>query len=338
MSSAARRRARDPSSAPADWLTRLLARISGPTGPFAGDHALTRSNVFILPSRHGLLCALVLLAMLVASVNYSLAMGFALTFLIASIGLVAMLHTFRNLSALTLRPGRSEAAFAGELAEASVVVHNPSRLERFAVSFDAPGMSRGELVDIPCGAEQRVRIALQTERRGWLQLPRMSISSTFPLGLWRAWSYWQPAQSILVYPCPETPAVPLPESVAPAGSGVGRTGAQEDLAALQPYRPGDNPRRIAWKAVARTGARNLLVKQFEGGERGELLFAWHDLPARLDTEARLARLTRWVLSAEASNTPYALNLGARTFGPDIGPAHRARCLEALATWLPGGEQ
>lgn len=319
------------------WIDQTLARLMGRTGPLAGDHALKRNNIFILPSRPGLLCALVLLAMLIASINYSLALGFALTFLISSIALVAMLHTFRNLSALTLRPGRGEPVFAGELTEASVMVLNPSRLERFALAFDAPGMARTELVDIPSRAEQQVRIALVTERRGWYQVPRLTISSTFPLGLWRAWSYWQPAQRVLVYPRPESPPVPLPESSAAAGTGIGRRGAQEDLAAINVYRPGDNPRRIAWKAVARTGARTLLVKQFEGGERGELLLAWRDLPAQLDTEARLARLTRWVLSAEASNTPYALSLGAQTFGPDFGPAHRARCLEALATWAPAGE-
>ncbi len=324
-----------PRARPA-WIDETLARLMGRTGPLAGDHTLTRSNIFILPSRPGLLCTVVLLAMLIASINYALALGFALTFLITGIALVALLHTFRNLSTLTLRPGRGEPVFAGELTEASVMVLNPSRLERFAVAFDAPGMARTELIDIPCRAEQRVRIALETERRGWLQVPRLTISSTFPLGLWRAWSYWQPAQRVLVYPRPETPPLPLPESTAAAGGGIGRSGAQEDLAAIHAYRPGDNPRRIAWKAVARTDARTLLVKQFEGGERGELLLSWHDLPAQLDTEARLARLTRWVLSAEASNTPYALSLGSRTFGPDLGPTHRARCLEALATWdTPG---
>ncbi len=318
------------------WSDEFLARMMGRTGPVAGDHALTRSNVFILPSRPGLLCAVVLLAMLIASINYSLALGFALTFLITGVALVAMLHTFRNLSTLSLRPGRGEPVFAGELTEASVTVLNPSRLERFAVAFDAPGMARTELIDIPCRAEQRVRIALETERRGWLQVPRLTISSTFPLGLWRAWSYWQPAQRVLVYPRPESPPAPLPESPAAAGTGIGRRGAQEDLASIHAYRPGDNPRHIAWKAVARTGSRTLLVKQFEGGERGELLLSWRDLPAQLDSEARLARLTRWVLSAEASGTPYALSLGAQTFGPDLGLAHRARCLEALATWAPPG--
>ncbi len=337
MSRSASRRARGSTRARTAWIDQTLTRLMGRTGPLAGDHPLTRSNVFILPSRPGLLCALVLLAMLIASINYALSLGFALTFLVTGITLVAMLHTFRNLSTLTLRPGRGEPVFAGELTEATVMVLNPSRLERFAVAIDAPGMARTELIDVPSRAEQQVRIALATERRGWFQVPRLTISSTFPLGMWRAWSYWQPAQRVLVYPRPESPPVPLPESRSAAGSGIGRSGAQEDLAAIHAYRPGDNPRRIAWKAVARTGGRTLLVKQFEGGERGELLLAWRDLPAKLDTEARLARLTRWVLSAEASNTPYALNLGAQTFGPDLGPTHRARCLEALATWTAPGE-
>lgn len=312
------------------WIDEVVARFTGRAGPLAGDHVLTRRNIFILPSRPGVLYAGALFALLVASLNYALSLGYALTFLLASLSLVGMLHTFRNLSKLILQPGRADPVFAGEVAEANVVVQNASRLARFAVGFDAPGMVRQEQVDVPAGAGLAVRLALPTEQRGWLHVPRLTISTTFPLGIWRAWCYWHPAQRILVYPRPERGVVPLPASLFAMGAGTGQGGAKEDIASIRAYAPGDPPRHIAWKAVARTGGRTLLVKQFDGGERGELLLAWDQLPAQLDTEARLARLTRWVLTAEATRTPYALHLPGTALGPELGPAHRARCLEALA--------
>ena len=65
---------------------------------------LTQRNVYVLPSRAGMLYAAILLAMLIASINYALSLGFMLTFLLGAIAVVAMLHTFRNLVALVLRP------------------------------------------------------------------------------------------------------------------------------------------------------------------------------------------------------------------------------------------
>ena len=41
----------------------------------------------------------------------------SLTFLLASLGLVGMMHTFRNLSALVLRPARAESVFTGDFAD-----------------------------------------------------------------------------------------------------------------------------------------------------------------------------------------------------------------------------
>ena len=67
----------------------------------------------------------VLLLLLIASINYSLSLGFLLTFLLASMGGMSMLHTFRNLARLTIMPGRAEPVFAGEVAQFHLVMHNP---------------------------------------------------------------------------------------------------------------------------------------------------------------------------------------------------------------------
>jgi uncharacterized protein (DUF58 family) len=68
-----------------------------------------------------------------------------------------------------------------------------------------------------------------------------------------------------------------------------------------------------------------------------MLLDWRSLPAAMDVEARLSRLTRWVLQAEQAGQRFGLMLPGLEIEPDAGPAHRARCLEALATWsLPAG--
>ena len=313
------------------WVDRIAARLGGARGPRTGDLKLAQRNVYILPSRPGMLYATVLAAMLVASINYTLALGFMLTFLLGAVGVVAMFHTFRNLAGLVLRPGRAEPVFAGQPAEFSVLLINPARLERYAIRVHAPGMAQPEVVDVAANSEQLVHVAIPALRRGWMTLPRVKLWTQFPLGLLQAWAYWHPAMRVLVYPTPETPAAPLPELTSIAGEGQGSGRGEDDVAAVRPYRAGDSPRRIAWRAMARTASDELLSKEFEGGERGELWLDWNLLPSYMDAEARVSRLTRWVLDAEASGARWALKLPGQFHELDGGAMHRARCLEALAT-------
>jgi uncharacterized protein (DUF58 family) len=310
---------------------RIIAKIVGERSPVPGDRTLTRRNVYILPTRAGVLYGIALLTMLLASINYALSLGFMLTFLLAAIALVSMLHTFRNLSSLVLRPGRCDPVFAGEPAEFSLLAINPGQPQRLALLFEVPGSARRESVDLGIGDSRPVRLAVQTTARGWLQVPRLTVETEYPLGLWRAWSWWQPAMSVLVYPAPEAPGTPLPASSGGDGSGGGVSTSDEDLAGIRPYRFGDSPRRIAWRSMAGSASDALLAKQFEGSARRELRLSWHALPPTLDTETRIARLARWVLDACQMEARWSLELPGALIDTDGGPGHRDRCLEALAT-------
>src|SRR5258706_16381309 len=88
-----------------DWIFRA-------TVPGVPPVTLAQRRIFILPTRQGYAFAVTLLVLLVASINYALSLGFVLTFSLASMAGVAMLHTWRNLAHLKLRPGRCDAVFA----------------------------------------------------------------------------------------------------------------------------------------------------------------------------------------------------------------------------------
>ncbi|HEY0876899.1 MAG TPA: DUF58 domain-containing protein [Zeimonas sp.] len=301
-------------------------------GAQPGEFRIGRRNVAIGPSAAGLLFGAALLAMLVAALNYQLTLGYALTFLIAGVALVGLLHTVRNVAMLTLRGARTEPVFAGQHAEFTLIARNATRFERFALALHAPGMARPEHFDVPAGAEQFVSVALPTERRGWMPMPRFTLATTFPIGIWRARVRWQPMQRVLVFPAPETPAAPLPARSASQGEGERNGSGQGDLVALRPYTDGDPPQRIAWKAVARSASLDLVTLQLGEAEFGETTLDWDTLPAPMDDETRLSRLTRWTIDADAAGVRFALHLPGLRIDADCGPAHRLRCLEALATW------
>lgn len=306
-----------------DWLFRW--QKSDGSGPVV----LTQRRIFILPSRAGLLFATALAVMLLGAINYTLALGHALVFLLAGLGMAGMVHTFRNLAGLCIAPGRPEAVFAGETAHFPLHLVNDRPTPRLGLEFQA---GDGALVACDVAADGRREIALPVPaaRRGWLELPRVRLSTRYPLGLFVAWSYPRPALRCLVYPRPGE--FPLPPALPAAASGERQGDAgQEDFAGFRPHQPADSPRHVAWKAVARDPAGGpLLVKQFAGGAASELWLDRDLLPAGIDPESGLSILTGWVLAAEAAGLAYGLRLVDSELAPASGEGHRRRCLEALA--------
>jgi uncharacterized protein (DUF58 family) len=294
--------------------------------PEQGVIFLGQRRVYVLPTRHGMTFSLAVVLMLFGSINYALSLGFALTFLLAGLGLVSILHTFRNLAHLYVSAGRVDAVFAGETARFGLVLESRTDFDRFAIDLGAGGP--GVTCDVPARRTVYVPVEVKTGKRGWLQLPRVTIETRYPLGLTRAWSYVQPDLRVLVYPAPDAALLPAHEPVPDAGEAHSLGAGMDDFVGLRPYQASDSPKHIAWKAAARGSP--LLTKTFSGRASPELLFDWAALPGTMGTEARLSRLTRWVLLADKEDARYGLRLPGVEIGPAQGRAHKERCLRELA--------
>jgi len=303
--------------------------------PEQGVIFLSQRRVYVLPTRHGLTFSLALVLMLFGAINYSLSLGYALTFLLAGLGIVSLLHTFRNLAHLYVSAGRVDNVFAGELARFVLTLESRGDLDRFAIDLSA--RAPAVTCNIPARQTISVAVPVKTARRGWLQLPRVTIETRYPLGLARAWSYVQPDMRALVYPRPDEAPLPVDAPIADAGEAQTAGAGLDDFAGLRPYQASDSPRHVAWKAVARGGP--VLTKTFSGHASLELWFDWSMLPPDMDVEARLSRLTRWVLLAHELDARYGLKLPGVELALAQGEAHQQRCLQALALFgtpeLPG---
>ncbi len=304
---------------------RIFNRMSSEAGPVVLD----RRRIFILPTRHGLMFSLALLAMLTGSINYSLSLGYALTFLLGSMALVSILHAFRNLLHLRVRAGKAAPVFAGQAAVFVVHLDNPGALGRQVVGL-SHAKQPPEFADIPAGLSAALHLTVPDTRRGRLKATRFSLFTRFPLGLFHAWSNLHLDMECIVYPHPDNSNAPLPLAAQVAGQGGAGYGlGHEDFAGLRPYHPGDSLRHVAWKAAAR--GQGLLTKQFSGQARPELWLDWETLPG-MGIEERLSRLTRWVLEADAAGLHYGLRLPDRILELGLGKDHQRRCLEALALY------
>ncbi|GAB3538980.1 DUF58 domain-containing protein [Noviherbaspirillum agri] len=303
----------------------------------AGEVYLHQRRVYIMPTHPGLLFCVMLAALFIGSVNYNLSLGFAFTFLIAACALVDMILTFRNLAHLYLSAGRAAPVFAGEDAQFELHLINRSRHDRYAIWLDFVADDRPELahaVDVAAHANTSTVLSTPTHERGWLPAPRVRLQTRFPLGLLRAWSYWQPDAKTLVYPRPEDDAPPLPIAGVEQSDGQGLAG-QDDFAGIRGYQAGDSLKRLAWRQIARIDAESggtLVTKHFEGGSATEIAIDFSRLPYQMDTEAKLSRMTRWVMEAEARGIAYAFRLGDVILPAAFGSAHREACLRALALY------
>lgn len=290
---------------------------------------LDQRRIYILPTKSGLLFAGVLVVMLLTAVNYNLALGHALVFLLVGLGLVSMVHSFRNLVDLRLTPGRAEAVFAGEPALFPMHLENARSEARRALDIAFAG-GPPVRIDLAAGDLVSPAVPFPTSRRGRLEPGRLTLWSTYPLGLFRAWSYPYPALTCLVYPRPIDHPLPVPAEARSSGVRHGASG-DEDFAGLRLRQPYDSPRHIAWKSVARDyDHRPLLVKQFAGGATEEIVLDWEQADFAGNLEDRLSILAGWVVAAERRHLRYALRLPGRSIPPAHGPAHYAACLEALA--------
>lgn len=315
-------------------LSKSLFRLRGAE---SGEVFLHQRRVFIVPTHPGLLFCLMLVAMFLGSVNYNLSLGFGFTFLIAGCALIDMHLTFRNLAHLHLKAGRAAPVFTGEEAQFELHLINRRKHDRYAIWLDFVNDDRPELAqaaDVPANATCCVLLSTPALKRGWLEAPRVRLQTRFPLGLLRAWSYWQPDVKALVYPRPEDDAPPLPFAGVEMGDGQGVAG-QDDFAGIRGYQAGDSLKRLAWRHIARVDVEaggSLVTKHFEGGSATEIAIDFNALPAGMDTELKLSRMTRWVMEAEARGLAYAFHLGGVNLPANHGPAHRAECLRALALY------
>ena len=304
------------------WQARL---------PLSDTMTLTQRNVYILPTRPGLMLAATLLVLLVGSINYQLNLGYLLTFLLAGCAVVSMHVCHATLRGLTLSLLPPAPQFAGASAPLTVTLGNTRKTVRYGIGLavlDAAPGDRWSWTDVPAQGSCSVQVAFRPERRGLHPVPPLTAETRFPIGTFRVWTVWRPAAQVLVYPSPELQPPPLPPGEPRAGgAAVLRAQNSGEFEGVRAYRRGDPLKLVVWKKAAKTD--ELVSRDTMQAQRMELWldYAQCGVAAR---EARLSRLTAWVLQAERLGLDYGLRLPGQEIAAGGGEAHKRRCLEALA--------
>jgi len=305
-----------------------LADLQGDTSSVATSAGVTLDprRIYIMPTREGMYFVAIIFFMIVAGINYQNSLVFAVAFLLASLFMVAMLHTYRNLAGLTISGRRGRPAFVGEDAEFPIAVESAATHPREALQI---GFADDLMVDVDLIADSCVKTHtfLRAVYRGWLTPGPLLVRSRFPVGVFRAWSRVGLEVASIVYPSPRF-AGEISLSVGHGEDGqLMRSDRLDDFHSLRAYAEGDSLAHVAWKSYARTG--ELMVKEFAGHVDRQVWLDW-EFFSGLDVEARLARLCYWVLALSASGDEYGLRLPGLEIEPASGDRHRERVLKELA--------
>lgn len=289
---------------------------------------LDQRRIFIFPSRAGFFFGLCLLLMLTTAINYQNNMSYALTFLLATLFIIATLHTYANLSGLTIRALRAQSAFPGQQAQFDIQVSRRKRRAHFALHLQWPDSTEAliNLVD-----EDQVEVQLHTALgpRGWYSPGRLLLESTYPLGLLRCWTWIDLDLYALVYPQPLVSAeLPGLASDRPDGAAVPISGS-DDFYGFRDYRRGDSLRQVHWKGLAK--GQGLQSKQYAAYADRSVWLDW-EMFTGLAAEQRLSHLCYWALEFERQNEEYGLRIPEVLIPPGNGEKHLKDVLKALALY------
>tara|TARA_R110001592_G_scaffold171117_4_gene409253 strand:+ start:19207 stop:20250 length:1044 start_codon:yes stop_codon:yes gene_type:complete len=294
--------------------------------PPSNSISLGNSNLFIFPTKVGFNFFLLILLCWLVATNYENNVVFAITCLLTALFLVGILHSFINMSGLSITFVHATPVFTGETLSVEVMLSQKHARYRNGLRFSFDG---GEITTASIQGKEnvRVRLSVLAPKRGHYNPGRLKVESVYPLGLLRVWTKIDLNINCLVYP---RPIFGSHEHLNTSGRGEGalqHDEGSEDFVGLKHYQPGDSLKRIAWKQYARE--QGLYAKHYADYQDERIWLDWDALPG-LDRESRLSVLTGKLRKIAVTNQHYGLRLPAIEIAPDSGETHKLRLLTELA--------
>jgi uncharacterized protein (DUF58 family) len=298
--------------------------------------ALRRKDISICPTQHGVLFLGILIAMLLGSINYNNNGGFILVFLLGTMAVISLFHSYGNLLGIKPVPLQVQPVFTGQ------TIIFPIKLSK----TNHQGNARGQPTDQALGqalflgfkdtepilfSGDILHLKKESAKRGYLTPGDLVLTSVYPFGLFRLKAVIPLDIKGLVYPAPESASFPLARAgTQEDGKEKSQDSGPDDFQGLAPYIPGNPMGRISWKTFSQ--GQGLFIKDFTA-EIGRDILLDLALLRQGGLEKKLSMLCQGILEAEKKNLRYGLKLGQSfSTGPGRGTAHLHRCLKALALY------
>jgi uncharacterized protein (DUF58 family) len=327
------------------------------------QHHLNHHNIFILPAKFGLLFLALCVLLFLLGTNYQNNLMLLLCYFLLAIFLVNLLASYINFARIHLQIGKCPEVFVGDN------LHVPLWLNaNNDGAFPANGLLHFKFQAIKHKSRKKtktqehhpttlvdanaftnpINLSQKCLERGKLTLPRVSIESFYPLGLYRCWTHLAFTHQITVFPKPLPCEIQLhvneQSSIKQSGEIANEQSGHDDFSHLKAYQLGEPLNHVAWKQLAK--GRGMVSKQFStiGNHIGWLKLSdkyrnktLPNLTIELETalDKELGELCYQVIELSRTQRTFGLDLGAQCIAPNSGSGHRLACLHALA-YFPNG--
>ncbi|MDP5031241.1 DUF58 domain-containing protein [Paraglaciecola sp.] len=312
-----------------NWLDKRI--------PAANEFSLNHRNIFIFPSKFGLLYLALCSLLFLLGTNYQNNLMLLLCYFLLAVFLVTLLTSYSNFAQLKVKLGRMPEVFAHDEIHLSLWCNADSAnsiTQHGIVNVGIMGQKMSQWFDADT-IDNPLILTYQSQRRGWHTLPRITFSTYYPLGLYKCWTHLAFSRKILVYPKPVSCGVSLQHVSSASNIAHDQHSAHhavqnnDDFSHLKIYQQGEPLHHVAWKQLAK--GRGMYSKQFDGLEHVDM---WLLMPtcSSSEVEEQLGKLCHQVQELSRQGHKFGLDLHYLQLSPDTGESHRTACLKALALY------
>ncbi len=321
------------------WLSQRI--------PAANEHSLDHTNIFIFPSRFGVLFLLLCALLFLLGTNYQNNLMLLLCYFLLALFLVNLLASYINFARIQVQQGKSNQVFVGDNLPLPLWLDTNTQ-QKVAIngilyfSFAQGKVAQRPVTKIDANHfSNPITVSFKCEQRGELKLPRITIASYYPLGLFKCWTHLAFNNEIIIYPKPipcQLSLLTLEQDERENGKNANTLSAgHDDFSHLKAYQAGEPLHHVAWKQLAK--GRGMVSKHFASHKQkiGWLKLSSSSITTPQQLEQEISQLTYQVIELARQQTPFGLDLGSNCIAPNTGQQHREACLKALALY-PLGEQ
>ena len=286
--------------------------------------------VRIRPTAEGWWFLLLIVGVLMASLNTGNNLLYLLLAMLLSLLVLQNVFAEWHFRGISLERKLPVEAFALEDSMGAIVVVNHRRaLAAFSLVVEEEECRASAAVSsVPPGQRVEVPVAYQFESRGLTALRRITVSSSFPFGLFRRLRTLSVESEMLVYPQRRMGSVlARPVEVGDETPDLTRQGGSEEFLGLRPYEVGDSLRRIHWPSTAKQGTP--FIVELSQAQSEAVLVQLH---SEGDIESHLARACGQAVGHFQRGHAVGLRAPGIELRPQRGASHRRRLLSSLALY------
>lgn len=252
-----------------------------------------------------------------------------LSYLLASLFITTMMHSFYNLSGITLSADKGAAGYAKQNIGFAIKLSLDNDRSDLNLSFDGQQVLH---LDEALQGEHTVYVSCHYQKRGLYTPGRLKMSSEYSLGLFITWTKIDFDHQCTVYPI----ATPfsnvnnqLSGSTSENSSLTNNQPGIDEFFELKCHIPGEPLARVAWKQFARGQGR--LTKHYHQQQGAISWLKLNDMPNH-GIEKQLQYLCFLINEYHQSGQIFGLELGTKSISPSQGEHHYKQCLMALAIY------